>query len=168
MTTKRAASAKAKPKIVKPDFEPLEKIFNKAKTVMVMKLDANIEVSKRIDNLMSVRDSAYRFWGNMLDEKYLPNDRLHYFKRLQHITTETYEAMKDIAESFSLDEFKKEEMKDYFEKLIPSVDEIKNEETLLESMLIFQCIQPYGSQMNQIHQLIQEEIEKRKSYGEEA
>jgi len=166
MATKRAASAKVKPKVVEPDFEPLEDLFDKAKTVMVMKIDANIEVSKRVDNLMSVRDSAYRFWGNQLDEKFLPDKRVEYFKKLQTITTETYNAMKDIAESFSLEEFKKKDMKDYFEKLIPSSEDIYREEELIEAMIIFQCVQPYGSQMNQIHQMIQDEIEKRKAYGE--
>ena len=167
MATKKS-SARVQPKkiIEKPDFEPLEDIFDKAKTVMVMKIDANIEVSKRVDNLMNVRDSSYRFWGNQLDEKFLPDKRVEYFKRLQTITTETYNAMKDIAESFSLEEFKKKDMKDYFEKLIPKSENIHREEELIEAMIIFQCVQPYGSQMNQIHQMIQEEIEKRRAYGE--
>lgn len=162
MTKKINKNVKAP--IVKPDFVPLEEMFDKAKTVLLLKLETNKEVSRRVDNLMSVRDSAYKFWGNQLDERWLWKERMEMFKRLQDLTTETYDKLYKVAETFEFEEFKKEEMKDFFEDIVPKVDNINTEEDLLNAAIVFSCVQPYGSQMNQIHQMIMEEIDKRKVY----
>ena len=58
-------------------------------------------------------------------------------------------------------------MKDYFEHIIPDIDTVKTEEDLLKGILIFQCVQPYGSKMSQLHQMVREEVEKREAYEEQ-
>jgi len=168
MNKKSAASIKpvrnSSKNVTMPEFKPLEELFDTAKQGFLITIEANVDTSKRVDNLMSVRDVAYRFYGDRFDEIKLPKERIEYFKKLQAITTNTYEMILEAAMDFDLEEFKKKDMKDYFEHIIPETKDIKNEEDLLKSILIFQCVQPYGSKMSQLHQMVREEIEKREAY----
>jgi hypothetical protein len=86
---------------------------------------------------------------------------------LQKISVETYEKLLEIAKTFDMEEFCKEEMKDYFEDVVPPVEDIGGEKQLLEALIIFKCVQPYGSKMLQIHQMMLDEINKRKAYEKE-
>jgi len=171
MATKKSA-ARIKPvnnKVIeKPEFEPLEDIFKTIKDGFVMTAETNIITAKRVDNLASIRDSAYAYWhDDYLGDRYLPGERYKYFIELQQVSVKTYEKIYEIAKTFELEEFLKEDMKDYFEDVVPPVESINSEKELLEALIIFKCVQPYGSKMNQIHQMILDEVNKRKAYEKE-
>ena len=171
MVAKKSA-ARVKPinkKIIeKPEFEPLEDIFETMKKSFVMTTETNVVTAKRVDNLASLRDSAYAFWGSAyLDDNLLPGDRYRYLMRLRDVSIAAYEKIHEIAKTFELEEFIKGDMKDYFEDVVPSVEDIKDEKGLLEALIIFKCVQPYGSKMLQMHQMLMDEIEKRKVYEKE-
>ena len=141
---------------------PVADMFEDAKQGFITVVETNIITAQRIDYLMWVRDKAYKFWGNRLDDMLVMDERLAYLKELQQICIDTYKEVAEIAKTFEYEEFCEEEMKDYFEGLVPSVDSIIAEKQMLEAELIFLCVQPYSSKMNQLHGLIQDELAKRR------
>lgn len=145
---------------------PLEGIFEDAKQGFLTIVETNIVTAQRIDFLMWVRDKAYKFWGNKLDDMMIMKERVSYLKELQQLCVETYQKVADIAETFEYEEFCKEEMKDYFEDLVPKVDTIESENDMIMAEFMFLCVQPYGSKMNQLHGLVQDELAKRRMNGE--
>ena len=154
MAKKSASQAKIK----KPEenFEPIEEVFEEAKKLFIMTVETQIKTAERIDNLLNIRDLAYNFYHgegswNDLDE----------LKRLQDISVMAYKKVLEASKEFSLDEFRKPEIKDYYADLIPSVDDIENDGDLLDAVIIFLSIQPYGNKLVQMHQLIQQELAKR-------
>lgn len=166
MVAKKVNTSKVKP--VKPEFPkeelmPLVDMFDEAKEAFAMTVETNVITAQRIDFLMWVRDQAYKFWGNKLDEMLVMKERLSYIKDLQELCVNTYKKIAEIAKTFELEEFEKEEMKDYFEDLVPKVADIDSENKMLEAELIFLTVQPYGSKMNQLHQLVTDELAKRRA-----
>lgn len=144
------------------DLMPLADMFEDAKAGFVMTVETNIITAKRIDYLMWVRDQAYKFWGGRLDDMMIMNERLEYLKNVQKLCVETYEKIAEIAKTFEYEEFCEEDMKDYFDGLVPPVDEIDTEIEMFDAEMIFLCVQPYGSKMNQLHSLIQDELGRRR------
>lgn len=166
MVAKKVNTSKVKP--VKPEFPkeelmPLVDMFDEAKEAFAMTVETNVITAQRIDFLMWVRDQAYKFWGNKLDDMLVMHERLSYIKELQELCVDTYKKIVEIVKTFELDEFEKEEMKDYFEDLVPKVTDIDSEKEMLEAELIFLTVQPYGSKMNQLHQLVTDELAKRRA-----
>lgn len=166
MVAKKVNTSKVKP--VKPEFPkeelmPLVDMFDEAKEAFAMTVETNVITAQRIDFLMWVRDQAYKFWGNKLDDMLVMKERLSYIKELQELCVDTYKKIVEIVKTFELDEFEKEEMKDYFEDLVPKVADIDSEKKMLEAELIFLTVQPYGSKMNQLHQLVTDELAKRRA-----
>lgn len=145
---------------------PLLDMFEDAVNGFLTVVETNVITAKRIDYLMWVRDQAYKFWGNKLDDMMLLDERLDYLKGLQQLCVETYEKVAQIAETFEYDEFAKPEMKDYFDGIVPKVSDINSENDMLMAELMFLCVQPYGSKMNQLHSLIQDELNKRRMNAE--
>lgn len=166
MVAKKVNTSKVKPvkpKFPKEELMPLVDMFDEAKEAFAMTVETNVITAQRIDFLMWVRDQAYKFWGNKLDEMLVMKERLSYIKDLQELCVNTYKKIAEIAKTFELEEFEKEEMKDYFEDLVPKVADIDSEKKMLEAELIFLTVQPYGSKMNQLHQLVTDELAKRRA-----
>jgi len=171
----RKSAAKAKPikvnnsdKFLKaPELPPIEETFGNIKQVIVNTAEVAVVVAGRVDNLINLRSVAYKFWGNELDAKYLSEERMEYFKKLQGMTVGYYEDILDIVKSFELDEFLKEDMKDYFEDLMPKTSDIKTEEDLFEAGIIADIIKPWGERMTQLHHQILDEQGQREVIEEE-
>lgn len=143
------------------DLPPIEETFDNAKQAFVNTLEVSIQLASRIDNLMNIRDYAYKFWGKRLDEKYLGGERVVYFKKLMDISVETYTKILERVRTFELDEFTKDDMKDYFEDIMPSTEDIQTEDDMCVSGLIFLTVKPYGEKMTQLHHTMLDEKRQR-------
>lgn len=173
MTRKSTAKAKViksqnSDKFLKqPELPPIEETFDNIKQMMVNTAEVQIVVAGRIENLLNLRAAAYKFWGNELDNKYVMKERMEYIKKLQSITVGVYKDILDIIRSYEMDEFLKDDMKDYFADLMPQVADIETEEDLFEAGLVADCIKPWGEKMTQLHHQMLEERDKRKAMEDE-
>lgn len=154
MAGKSAAKMKTvKPK-PKPKLPPIEEVFDEAKEMFAMTVDVQIKNAKRVDNLLNIRDYLKTFYGEAPD--------VIKCKKYQQFSVEAYEKVRKAVDGFSLDEFEKETIKDYFEGIIPKVEDLVTDEDLCRAGLVFLSVQPYGQKLIQLHQLMQDEIAKRK------
>lgn len=155
MATKKSAS---KVKVIKNEnkveLPPMEEVFENAKAMFLLTVETQIKTARRVDNLMNIRDYAQRFWG---DEK----KDLDYFKVLWRKSIEIYQKIYECSEQFTLEEFLKDEIKDYYAELIPHTEDIEWDDELCEAGLIWLSVQPYGQKLIQLHQLIKDEAAKR-------
>ena len=138
---------------------PIEETFDKAKQSFIITLETSIVLAKRVDNLMNIRDYAYKFWGDKIADAYI--SKVSYFKSLQQVSIDTYEELLKATKEFSLEEFTKDEVKDYYEHIIPSVDSIENEEDLCIAGLIFLTVKPFGEKMAALHRTMLDEKAQR-------
>lgn len=158
MAKKSASQAKIK----KPEetFEPIEEVFEEAKKLFVMTVETQIKTAKRVDNLLNIRELAINFrgreWLSALGDQEVP-----YYKILQNLSVSTYERILEASKGFDLEEFKKPEIKDYFEDIVPSSESVETMGDLLNAAIVFLSVQPYGNKLIQMHQLIQQELAKR-------
>lgn len=164
----RKSTSKFKPvktensnKFLKSDLPPIEETFDNAKEVFVRTAEVAVVVAGRVDNLINIRKAAYEFWGNMLDDKYISSQRIEYFKNLQAMTVGCYENILEIVKEFELNEFLKEEMKDYFEKIMPKTNNIYTEEDMFKAYLLSGIIKPWGEKMTALHHQILDEKKAR-------
>lgn len=154
---KSAAQFKPVAKHAKEQLRPIDEVFAEAKDMFKMTVDTQVKTAHRIDNLLNIRDLAINFWGK--DE--VSRRGMAYLKMLQDESIKAYEDVSKRVDDFELDEFAKEEIKDYFEDIIPKVDDISTEDELIVAAIKFLSVQPYGSKLIQMHKLIQEELSKR-------
>ena len=153
--------------VQKHELPPIEETFDNAKQAFVNTLEVSVRIAKRIDNFLNVRDYVINFYGRDWSEiRRVGADRVEYIKRLQNITVSTYEKMLEKTLEFSLEEFSKEEMKDYYEEIVPDVESIDTMDKILEAGLIFLSVKPFGEKMTALHHTILDEIAQRK-YMEE-
>ena len=149
------------------ELPSIEETFDNAKQAFVNTLEVSVRIAKRIDNFLNVRDYVINFYGRDWSEiRRVGADRVEYIKRLQNITVSTYEKMLEKTLEFSLEEFSKEEMKDYYEEIVPDVESIDTMDKILEAGLIFLSVKPFGEKMTALHHTILDEIAQRK-YMEE-
>ena len=153
MAKKSAARAKIAPK--QAALPPIEDVFNEAKEMFALTVDTQIKTASRVDNLLNIRDMVKRFWD-------LPTVKIDKCKKYQQVSIDAYKSIREQVDNFELAEFEKDTIKDYFEGIIPAVDDIKDDDQLLEAAIIFMSVQPYGQKLIQLHQLMQDEIAKRK------
>lgn len=156
MARKSAAKVKVADQRFKGELPPIEEVFDDAKAMFVLTVETQVTTAKRVDNLMNIRDFCDKFWKG--DDGH---DDLAYYKKMQELSVSTYEKVKEAAETFELDEFLKDEIKDYFADIIPPVDSIETLQGLCEAALVFMSVQPYGGKLIQLHRLIQDEKAKR-------
>ena len=159
MTRKSAA----KLKVVKDDkkeLRPIEEVFEEAKEMFALTVDTQIKLAARVDNLMNIRDFCRKFWGDQYDSKF-NRDELHYLKNMQQVSINTYQKVRDKVDEFELVDFRATELKDYFADIIPASEDIKSLQDLCEAALIFMSVQPYGSKLIQLHQMMQDEFASR-------
>lgn len=162
MTRKSAARRKPiKPQHAEEQTYTLEETWENAKEVITMTAKVALENSKRIDNMLNVRDLLYKFWGNKLDDFFDLDKRMEYLHEMHHYSISLYEQVLEIVESFELEEFLKDDMKDYFKDMMPDCDAIDNENDLVRGALAFLTVKPWGEQMNQLHQTMLNEKSMR-------
>lgn len=155
MARKSASQAKIKkPEFKQPELPPIEETFENAKQAFINTLEVSVQLAERIDNLLNIRDYAKKFWGETPVE-------LQYCKDLQDLSIQVYKDMLDIVKTFELEEFKKEDMKDYFEELMPIVEAINDEDELCAAGLIFLTIKPFGEKMTALHHTVLDEVAQR-------
>ena len=152
MANKSAAKMKPMPK--KPKLPPMEDVFQEAKDMFAMTVDTQIKTAARVDNLMNIRDYLKAYFDETPD--------IIKCKKYQQFSIDTYKKVREAVDQFSLEEFEKETIKDYFEDIIVKVENIKDDEDLCRAGLIFLSVQPYGNKLVKLHQLMQDEIAKRK------
>ena len=159
--------AEFKPEIVDTDFDKeqelpsLEETFENAKQVFINTAEVAVVISDRLDNLVNIRNAVIEFWGkNKLDE-HLTKENISYFKELQKMITDTYAEILNVVKEFELDEFCKDDMKDYFEDLMPTPDEIETESDLFEAWLVASTVKPWGEKMTALHHQILDEMHIR-------
>lgn len=164
MGRKSAASAKvAKPDFKQEELPPIEETFENIKQVMINTADTAVVVAHRIDNLLNIRRACHEFFGPEFNEKHVYGVRVDYFKEKQELTIEAYKQIADVVRSFELEEFLKEDMKDYFEDLMPKCEDYCSEEGLFNAFLISGIVKPWGEKMNQLHYQMLDEAKARKT-----
>jgi len=166
MARKSAAQVKTintRKNFKQPELPPIEETFGNIKQVMINTAEVQVVVAGRVENLINLRAAAYKFWGNMLDSEMIMRERMEYYKQLQQKTIEVYKNILDIVKTFELEEFCKEDMKDYFADLMPKADEVTSEKELFEAGLVADCIKPWGEKMSQLHHQMLDEVGQRKA-----
>jgi hypothetical protein len=113
---------------------------------------------------MNIRDYASKFWANSANAEENPfkADPVGYSKSLMELSIQIYKDMLEIVKTFDLEEFEKEDMKDYFEELMPVVEAIEDEDSLCAAGLVFLTVKPFGEKMTALHLTIMDEVEQRK------
>ncbi len=149
----KVIKAKGSEEFLKKKLPPIEETFEYMKKGFLTILQTSVELAQRVDNLDNLRSFSLRFWEDKRD--------ISYYKHLQDISVETYRALYDYTEEFSLDEFSKEDMKDYYENLVPKCEDIMTEEDLAEALVKFITVKPFGEKMAAMHQTILDEIKQR-------
>lgn len=143
------------------DMPTLEETWENAYQAFVNTAEVSVQLAGRIDNLMNIRDMVYKFHGEEQMEKLSSYDRMAYLKKKLDLSIETYKAIQNIVYSFEMDEFLKEDMKDYFEEIMPSVDSLANEEDMLEAAIVFLTVKPWGEKMTALHHTMLDEKKQR-------
>lgn len=149
----KVIKAKGSEEFLKKKLPPIEETFEYMKQGFVTILETSVELAKRLDNLDNLRSFSLRFWDDRRD--------LTYYKHLQDVSVETYEKLLEKAKEFSLEEFSKEDMKDYFEGLYAKSEDIASEEQLAEELVKFITVKPFGEKMAAMHQTVLDEIKQR-------
>lgn len=175
MARKSAAQLKAKKQTsdLKQQLEgmpSLEETFENAKQAFINTLEVSIQLATRIDNLMNIRDYAYNFWHKeyqRMVSRSNDGNVTSYCKELMYLSESIYKDMLEIVRGFELEEFLKEDMKDYFEELMPVVDGIEDEDQMCVAGLIFLTIKPFGEKMTALHHTILDEAAQRKFMEEQ-
>lgn len=166
MVKKSAAKAKVvKPEVTVQKIDP-EAMFDDAKRMFLETLDVQIKNSRRGDNLLNIEDLAINFWKERRPG-YIPSmddaEQCAYFQRLRQCSELTYQQIRDASESFSFEEFSKPELKDYYEGIVPSGDDVElTGEDTLRMAIKFLSVQPYADKMIKLHHMIQDAIESGK------
>lgn len=163
MNRKSAASFKPVATKTQEDIPTLEETWENAKQAFVNTAEVSVELSKRIDNLMNIRDMVYKFWETRGDVSKI---NLGYLKGKLELSKFTYETILAVVREFEMEEFLKEDMKDYFESIIPKVEEINSEEELLDAAIIFLTVKPWGEKMTALHHTMLDE-KKQREFAEE-
>ena len=156
----RKSAASFKPVVTKnqEDIPTLEETWENAKQAFLNTAEVSVQLAGRIDNLMNIRDMVYKFW----DVRHKTEDiTLEYLKSKQEISIMTYKCILSIVKNFEMEEFLKEDMKDYFEEVIPPVDELEDEEDLLDAAIVFLTVKPWGEKMTALHHTMLDEKKQR-------
>lgn len=132
---------------------PIQEVFDEAKEMFCMTVETNVKTAQRIDNLLNLRDLYKSFYGQ--------EGTVEEYKAMLDVSVGTYEKVLEASRKFELDEFRKPELYDYYQDIVPKVEDVTSVDSLLAAAVVFLTVQPYGGKMMQMHRLIQDELEKR-------
>lgn len=137
-----------------PELCPIEETWEKMMTVNVAEIDGACAIAGRWDNFMNIRDLCYKVLGNYLDDALMLDERMGLFHEMHQLSIDTYAEIAKRVRTWSLEEFLKEEMPDYFEDMFRDPKEANTERDLIEGTVIFLTVKPWGEKMVQLHQQI--------------
>lgn len=154
MTKKSAASAKVAPKKTEEElWKEMESVFDDAKWTFIETVKVQVKAAKRVDNYLNLRDLAMKFDYSGEDVRTI--------KGLQQGSIKVYEQIQEIAEGFQFDDFMHEQVPDFFEEIMPKVEDIHDNMSQLVAAIAFMSITPYGNNLIQMHNLMMQELERR-------
>lgn len=139
----------------------LEETWENALQAFVNTAEVSVQLAKRVDNLLNIRDMVYQFWGNDYLNAMDPHHRMRYLYSKLELSVQTYEKVFEIIKSFEMDEFLKEDMKDYFEDIIPKAEDLSDEDELLNAAIVFLTVKPWGEKMTALHHTMLDEKKQR-------
>lgn len=154
----KKSAARIQP-VKREELPPIEEVFSEARDMLAMTVDTQAKTATRIDNLMNIRDFVLKYYNWDIPSDV---DLIRYCKTLQELSIETYEAIAEEVRKWTLEQFSGEKLDDLLGDLIPGIHEIENDNDMIVASLKFLSVKPYGEKMIQLHQLIGDEIEKRK------
>lgn len=161
MTRKSTARMKPSDKFAKaPELPPIEETFDNAKQAFKNTAEVAIVIAGRIDNLINIRKAYEEFWGEKPENRFA--NPIDYLKEKQNLTKLCYENIADIVNSFELEEFLREDMKDYFDPIMPKSDDMISSEDLFDAFLLVGIIKPWGEKMTALHHQMLDEQDARK------
>lgn len=158
MSRKSAASFKPVATKTQEEIPTLEETWENAKQAFINTAEVSVQLAGRIDNLMNIRDMVYKFWEPRGE---FDKITLDYLKEKMEFSEFIYKKILAIVETFEMDEFLKEDMKDYFEDIIPKPESILNEEDLLNAAIVFLTVKPWGEKMTALHHTMLDEKKQR-------
>lgn len=168
MASRKSAS---QVKVVKPksDAERLRQLweeFEATKDMYLETLKVQIKTARRVDNMLNIRDYMIKFRNDS-------HPMIEDIKFLLDVSVETYEKILERSKEFTVDEFMKPTLKDYYEGIVPDTATINTPAELEIAGIIFLSVQPYGQKMMQMHQYIQQcmdelGVERKEETKEEA
>ena len=132
---------------------PIQEVFDEAKEMFCMTVETNVKTAQRIDNLLNLRDLYKSFYGE--------EGTIQAYKSMLEVSVDTYRKVLEASRKFELDEFRKSELYDYYQDIVPKVEDVDDIDSLLVAAVVFLTVQPYGGKMMQLHRMIQDELEKR-------
>lgn len=161
MAKKSAASAKVAPKKTEEElWKEMESVFDDAKWTFIETVKVQVKAAKRVDNYLNLRELAMKFGHD--------GSEVDFIKKLQEGSVKVYEQVQAIAEAFKFDDFIKETVPDLFEDIMPTTDDIVDNDSQLIAAIAFMSITPYGNNLVQMHNLIMQELERRNLKPKEA
>lgn len=143
------------------EMPTIEETWENAHNAFISTAEVAHDISKRIDNFMNVRDLAYKFWGAERMAEMKPAARMTYLHKLHGVSVDTYGKIVEVVKTFEMEEFLKDEMRDYFGDIIPKVEDIEDEDALMEASIIFLTVKPWGEKMTALHRTMLDEKGKR-------
>lgn len=144
------------------EMPTLEETWENAHQAFINTAEVSVTLAKRIDNLMNIRDMALKFWGDAETmERCVGKKAVAYYKELLSLSVDTYCEILKIVKTFEMDEFLKDEMRDYFEDIIPKADDIEREDTMLAAAIVFLTVKPWGEKMTALHHTMLDEKKQR-------
>ena len=144
------------------ELPTLEETWENAHQAFINTAEVSVTLANRIDNLMNLRDMALKFWGDAETiEQCVGVKALAYYKELLELSKITYELILEIVKTFEMEEFLKEDMKDYFEEAVPKLDDIMTEDEMLRSAIVFLTVKPWGEKMTALHHTMLDEKKQR-------
>lgn len=151
MASRKSASQVkvVKPKSDEEKLNQLKKEFDATKDMYLETLKVQIKTARRVDNMLNIRDYMIKFRND-------PHPLIEDIKFLLDVSVETYEKILERSKEFTVDEFMKPTLKDYYEGIVPDTDTLNTPAELESAGIVFLSVQPYGQKMMQMHQYIQQ------------
>ena len=152
----QAKPVKAEKKTEEQLWKEMESVFDDAKWTYIETVRVQIQNAKRVDNFLNLRELAMKLGYTIEDE-----EGIKFVKKLQELSVKTYEAIKDVAETFKMEDFIWEKCLDPLKQLMPSVDEINTQADMVAASIRFMSVTPYGNNVIQVHNLMMQEMARR-------
>lgn len=143
------------------NLPPIEETWENAWQSFKTTIEVNVEIAKRVDNLLNVRDLCFKILGEDYVWSLDSEARMNLFKWAYDVSVATYIDIQQVIETWELDEFLKEDMKNYFDDIMPKVVNVNDEMDMLFAAIRFLSIKPYGERMNQLHYTMLDEKKMR-------
>lgn len=157
MTRKSATKVKV---IKKQEAQQIssEELFEEQKALEQTTVNQQIVCAKRVDFSVDIRSSWFEYFG---DRPFITVVRSY-----QNKAVELYESIKKIVDNYKYEDFSNELFEDPFEKLIPTIDDMKDDEELWWGNLTYRMVRPYGEHASALHRQISDMVKQEQPLEE--